>query len=138
MTPSDAAAPRWSPDDLDLVGAAEELRIAPVRRDGTPLSRFRRIWVVRIDDGLFVRSAYGPDSGWFRRIRRSGLGRIRVGDVELDVSVVDVPASDTAAHAVIDAAYHQKYDKYGPRVVGTVVGPTAAGLTLRLLPAPPG
>jgi NADP-dependent 3-hydroxy acid dehydrogenase YdfG len=29
------------------------------------------------------------------------------------------------AHAAIDAAYHSKYDRYGPRIVGSVVGPDA-------------
>jgi hypothetical protein len=37
-------------------------------------------------------------------------------------------------HAAIDAAYHAKYDSYGPNIVGTVVGPAAAGVTVRLVP----
>ena len=37
-------------------------------------------------------------------------------------------------HAAIDAAYHAKYDRYGPRIVGSVVGPAAAAVTLKLVP----
>jgi hypothetical protein len=37
-------------------------------------------------------------------------------------------------HAAIDAAYHAKYDRYGPEIVGTVVGPDAAAVTIRLVP----
>ncbi len=38
------------------------------------------------------------------------------------------------AHAAIDAAYHSKYDRYGPRIVGSVVGPDAEAVTIRLVP----
>jgi hypothetical protein len=34
----------------------------------------------------------------------------------------------------IDAAYHAKYDQYGPKIVGTVVGPDAATVTIKLVP----
>jgi hypothetical protein len=34
----------------------------------------------------------------------------------------------------IDAAYQAKYDRYGPEIVGTVVGPQAHDVTIRLLP----
>ena len=36
---------------------------------------------------------------------------------------------------VIDAAYHAKYDRYGPSIVGHVTGPDAHAVTIRLLPA---
>jgi hypothetical protein len=38
------------------------------------------------------------------------------------------------AQADIDAAYHAKYDSYGPKIVGSVVGPAAAAVTLQVLP----
>ena len=34
----------------------------------------------------------------------------------------------------IDAAYHAKYDRYGPQIVGTVVGPGVVETTIRLVP----
>jgi Uncharacterized protein conserved in bacteria (DUF2255) len=43
------------------------------------------------------------------------------------------PTADV--HAGIDAAYHAKYDRYGPEIVGTVVGPEAQAVTIRLVPA---
>ena len=39
-------------------------------------------------------------------------------------------------HGEIDAAFHAKYDHYGPQIVGTVVGADAASVTLRLDRAP--
>jgi len=42
--------------------------------------------------------------------------------------------ADTADHSAIDAAYHAKYDRYGPGIVGAVTGPAAPPTTLRLTP----
>lgn len=43
-------------------------------------------------------------------------------------------AADPGGHEAVDAAYHAKYDRYGPRIVGAVVGPQVADVTLRLVP----
>ena len=40
-----------------------------------------------------------------------------------------------SAHPAIDTAYHNKYDQYGPNIVGHVVGPAAKAVTVRLQPA---
>lgn len=119
----------WTSEELDRIGAAE-LRLASLRRDGT-LRPYVTMWVVWAGDDLYVRSAYGPDNPWFRRAKSSGAGRIRAGGLERDVTFAE-PAP--GAHAAIDAAYHAKYDRYGPRIVGSVVGPDAEAATLRLVP----
>lgn len=121
----------WTAEELDRVGAADELQIASRRADGS-LRPFVTIWVVRVGDELFVRSAYGPGNPWFRRAQASGAGRIRAGGVERDVAFVEPPAD---VHEAVDAAYHAKYDRYGPKIVGTVVGPQVIATTLRLEPA---
>jgi len=120
----------WSERELDDVGAAEELQISSRRRDGT-LRPYVTIWVVRVADDVYVRSAYGASNPWFVRASASGSGRIRAGDVERDVEFADA-ADDT--HSAIDAAYHEKYDRYGARIVNTVVGPNAVDTTIRLVP----
>jgi hypothetical protein len=120
----------WAADELTRIGDATELQVASRRSDGS-LRPFVTIWVVRLGDDLYVRSAYGTDNPWFRRAKTSGEGRVRAGGVERDVTFT-APAADSSAD--IDAAYHLKYDRYGPRIVGTVVGPHAAPGTLRLVP----
>lgn len=120
----------WTTTDLERIGSAEELQIASRRRDGS-LRRFITIWAVRDGDGIYVRSAYGPENGWFVRALASGEGRIRAGGVERDVTF---ERPDSSVDAAIDAAYHAKYDRYGPRIVATVVGADAARTTLRLVP----
>lgn len=120
----------WTSDELARIGGAEELQLASARPDGS-LRPFVTMWVVRAGDDLYVRSAYGPDNPWYRRAKASGSGRIRAGGTERDVGFAE---ADPGAHAAIDAAYHAKYDRYGPRIVGSVVGPAAAAVTIKLVP----
>jgi hypothetical protein len=101
-----------------------------VRGDGS-LRPYVTMWVVRAGDELYVRSAHGPANPWYRRARASGAGRIRAGGVERDVTFAEAAAD---SHPAIDAAYHAKYDRYGPNIVGSVVGPHAAAVTVRLVP----
>lgn len=120
----------WTSDDLNRIGTAEELQVASLRPDGT-VRPFVTIWVVRVGDDLYVRSAYGANNPWFRRAQAGGAGRIRAGGVERDVTFEE-PGPEV--HAGIDEAYHAKYHRHGPAIVGTVVGPDAARVTLRLVP----
>ena len=118
----------WTPEELDRIGQAEELHLATRRRDGG-LSRYVTMWVVRAGGSLYVRSAYGPGNPWYRRARAAGEGRVRAGGVERDVTF---ESTDAAVQSGIDAAYHAKYDRYGPQIVGSVTGPDAEAVTVRL------
>lgn len=120
----------WTPDELERVGAAEEIRLASRRPDGS-LRPYVTMWVVRAGGDLYVRSAYGPDNPWYRRATASGIGRIRAGGIERDASFAQAPPE---VQGDIDAAYHAKYDRYGPRIVGSVTGPGAHHVTVGLVP----
>jgi hypothetical protein len=120
----------WTDDELTRIGNAEELRIASRRPDGT-LRPYVTIWTVRAGNDLYVRSAYGATNPWYTRARASGAGRVRAGGVERDVTFAD---ADPGALPDIDKAYHAKYDRYGPAIVGSVVGAKAGPVTIRLVP----
>jgi hypothetical protein len=120
----------WTNDELSRIGNADELRLASRRPDGT-LRPYVTMWVVRAGDDLYVRSAYGSDNPWYRRAKASRTGRISAGVIERDVAFAEAAPG---VHAAIDAAYHAKYDRYGPRIVGTVVGPDVQAVTIRLVP----
>ena len=120
----------WSNEDLDRLDAAEEIQLASRTPDGS-LGSYATIWTVRVNDAAYVRSAYGHDNNWFQHALKSGAGRIRVGDVEHDVDI-DVPGDEEREN--ISAAYHEKYDRFGEKMVGTVVSAEAERSTLRLLP----
>lgn len=120
----------WTADELDRIGEADELQIASRRADGS-LRKFITIWVVRAGNEVYVRSAYGLDNPWYRRALASGAGRIRAGGVERDVAI-EAPGSSVDAD--VTRAFHAKYDRYGARMVGTVVSDEAQRATLRLVP----
>jgi len=120
----------WTADELSRIGGSEEVRVASRRPDGR-LRPFVTIWLVRVGDELYVRSAHGHDNPWFQRALHAGHGRIRAGGEERDVAF-EVP--EPAVSGDVTAAYHAKYDRYGPSIVGTVVSAEAVGSTLRLVP----
>jgi hypothetical protein len=119
----------WSDEELRRLGEATELQLAS-RRDDGPLRAYTTMWVVRVGDHLFVRSAGGPARPWYRHALASGSGRVRAGGVEADVTFEE--AADDVQSA-IDDAYHAKYDTYGPRIVGSVVGSDVHAVTVRLV-----
>lgn len=120
----------WTTAELSGIDGADELDVASYRPDGT-LRPYVTIWTVRSGDDVYIRSAYGPENGWFRRAKVSGSGRVRVAGIEKDVRFAE---PDHDVHHDLDAAYHAKYDRYGPRIVGSVVGPALTEATLRLDP----
>lgn len=119
----------WTDDELRHIGGATELRLAPRRSDGM-LRTYTTMWVVSVEDELYVRSAGGQDRPWYRHALATGTGRIRVGGVEREV-VFD--AADPRVLEAIDAKYHAKYDCYGPGPVSHVTGPDAHSVTIRLV-----
>jgi hypothetical protein len=122
--------PTWTSEELTRIETATELEIASRRRDGT-LGKPRTIWVVRVGDDLYVRSMYGRAGGWFPGTQVRHQGHVRVGGVERDVTFADAdPDRDDA----IDAAYRDKYRRYGERIIGGVVNPAARAATIKLIP----
>ena len=95
----------WTADELRGISGAEELQIAPVRRNGE-LRRATPIWVVRAGDDLYVRAAYGADRGWHGVARTSHQPEIRAGGVQKHVAIED---ADGAVLDQVDAAYREKY-----------------------------
>ena len=120
----------WTPDELSRIEAADELEIAPRRRDGS-LRRPVPIWVVRVGDHLYVRAAYGSASGWHGVARTSREGRIRAGGVEKDVTIED---ADGAVNDEVDAAYRAKYGRYAASIVDSITNARGRATTLELAP----
>ena len=120
----------WTSDELNNIGVAEELKIASLRQDGT-LRKLVIIWVVRVDDELYVRSVNGRTSAWFRGVQTCHEGQIQAGGVIKDVAFVEEP--DPAINEQIDAAYRTKYRRYATSIVNTTVSPEACAATIKLV-----
>jgi hypothetical protein len=120
---------KWSNEQLDSLGGAGEIDIAP-RREAGALRTPTTIWIVRVGDELFIRSYRGSDGGWYRAATRTGRGRVSVGAIGHDVVFEPAPDVDQAA---VDAAYRAKYGRSS--YVDAMVTDDAAATTLRLAPA---
>ena len=120
---------RWTTDELDRIGRADELHIAARRKDGT-LRVAVPIWVVRVGDALYVRSWRGDGGRWYRAAQASGERHLSAGGVSRDVALL--AAGDEADDAV-DAAFREKYGRY-TTYVEPMVAPPARATTLRLVP----
>lgn len=121
----------WTDNELDKIGSAEELRLAGRKADGT-LRQPVIIWVVRVEDALYVRSVNGRSSAWFRGVLVQHNGRIWAGGVEKDVTFVETP--DSPFHTAIDATYREKYGRYPQEYVDACLTPKAHAATIKLVP----
>jgi hypothetical protein len=120
----------WTDEELRRIGAAQELDIAPVRRNGE-LRSATPIWVVRAGDDLYVRAAYGANKGWHGVARTSRRARISAAGVSKDVTVED---ADQAVIDQVDAAYREKYGGRYAGIVDSINDAEHRSTTLRLAP----
>ena len=122
----------WSNNELDKISTAEELQIAGRKPDDT-LRKFTTIWVVRVDDNLYVRSVYGRSSDWFKGIQLRHEGRIRAGGIEKDVRFVEIDTQDDI-NKRIDEVYTRKYRRYAQSIIDSTTSATAHSATIQLVP----
>lgn len=120
----------WSATELDAIGRTEEIEIASLRPDGM-LHKPVIIGIARLDDGLYVRSAYGRTAAWYRGTEARHEGRIKAGGVEKDVTF---EAVESVLHDAIDAAFRTKYQRHPVQYVNMVLTEEARFTTLRLNP----
>jgi len=121
----------WTSDELNKIGNAEELQIASLRSDGSQRNPVT-IWVVRVDDDLYVRSVNGRGSAWFRGTEVRHEGHIRADGVDKDVAFLE--ESNPDINEQIDAAYRTKYRRYATSIVNTTLTPAARAATIKLVP----
>lgn len=115
----------WATEHLRFLAGIRELEIAVPHADGRP-GAWTPIWVVVVDDEVFVRTWQRRSTGWYGRAVHAARARIHIADRSVDVVVT--PMGDADGDAV-HAAYRAKYGAAGAR---SMVGAEAAASTLRL------
>ena len=119
----------WTTEELDKIGAAEELQIAALRPDGS-LRPYTTIWVIRTGDNLYVRAYRGRGVAAPTGTRRRPEGRIQAGGLTRDVTFTEPEDADQTA---IDQVYLAKYSRYDAAIVDPMVAPAARAATLQLV-----
>jgi hypothetical protein len=122
----------WTRDELEKIGSAEEVQIAPFGPEGSPRKPVT-VWIARHGDDLYVRSVRGRNGHWFQGTQERHEGRIRGGGVQQDVTFVD---ADNDINDEVDAAYRAKYRPYAGRILNSVLTPEARSTTIKLVPRP--
>jgi hypothetical protein len=119
----------FSEDDLELIERTDEVRIE-TSMEGGPVHR-AIIWVVVDDGDVFVRSAYGPDSRWYREATANPSVGLEVAGRRLAATAVHV--TDPAGIDRMTRGLARKYagDSAMPGMNRAELLP----LTLRLDPA---
>ena len=121
---------QWRSDELAKIGAAEEVQIASIRRDGA-LGKPATVWVGRHGDDLYLRSVRGRSGHWFRGTQERHEGRIRAGGVQQDITFLD---ADHDMDDEVDAAYRTKYRRYAGSILNSVLTVEARATTIKLVP----
>jgi hypothetical protein len=118
----------WHGDQLNRIAGSEELQITTTRPNGTQ-RRWTPIWVVRVGDDLYIRSAGGRGSDWYRHATQHNSAHVRAGGIETDVMLQ--LTEDPAVNVQISAAYQAKYGNQ-PNLVAMFLKTPAMETTLRL------
>ena len=119
----------WTDYQLDALSGATDIRLKS-RKDNGSLTPAAIVWVVALDDNIYVRADGGQDVTWFERAQLKHRGRITGGGIEEDVVFEEPDGSLTAA---INGAYELKYGRFGDQYVDAIVSPEAESATFRLV-----
>ena len=101
------ATQRFSDDILAVFRESKGLRI----RAGAGSHRFIGIWLVVVNDCVFVRSWSVKPLGWYRTFLEEPRGTVRIANREIAVRAVRT--RDQRVRDAVDRAYMDKYNTPG-------------------------
>jgi hypothetical protein len=119
----------FTADDLALIDRTKEVRIETSKVGGRAHRAI--IWVVVDDGDVFVRSAYGPESRWYREATSNPEVTLWVDKRQFKAQATRVSDPDEIAR--MSAGLERKYA--GDPAVRGMNRPELLPLTLRLDPA---
>lgn len=101
-------------------------------KGGTTRDTFLSIWIVEVNNRLFVRSWNKNPRSWFSAFLQTGVGQLKYGAHILHVSAKKTPETDPV-HSLINAAYLGKYNQEGNKTYAEgITQPEYADYTLEL------
>jgi hypothetical protein len=118
----------FSPDVLQRIHRTDEIDIETTRRDGT--LRRTTIWIMVVDDQVFIRSVRGPDGAWYKAVQRDPAVRVHADGQVLNTVASHV--TDASVIARVSQAVSEKYQSRWPGPTAGMLRPETLGTTLRL------
>jgi hypothetical protein len=95
----------------EIVEALGNAKILGVRAGSE--HRYTGVWVVVVEDRVFVRSWNDKPTGWFRAFRKQPDGTIQVADHEVPVTAKSVRSA--RLRDAVTAAFGEKYPTKGSK-----------------------
>jgi len=117
---------QFDPATLSTLRTKREIGI----RASRPKDRSVIIWVVVVNDDVFIRSVRGPSGLWFAAAKADGRATLEVGDQRTPVRVTLV--TDPATIEAVSQAFLTKYA--GSPWAKSIVAPETLPTTLMLSP----
>ena len=105
-TPGKGTIPHVIPFSKPLLETLRAAKILGVRAGKE--HRYTGVWVVVVEDRVFVRSWNDKPTGWYRAFRAERDGRMQVGDREIAVTGKSVRSA--RLRDAVTRAYGEKYD----------------------------
>jgi hypothetical protein len=119
-------------ETLHLLDETDEVRIETRRDADSPVHR-RIVWVVVVEDEVYVRSVRGSRGRWYRELSSNPEGALHVGERRIPVRAA--PATDAPTVEAVSEAYRSKYGESWPGPTAAMVRPDVLPTTLKLSPA---
>jgi len=120
----------WTPEEVHAIGDIEEVQVAPLAGDGTPLQSVT-MWAVTNGTEVFVRSVKGVRGRWYRRVSETGRGVFTAGDVSREVAFEPV---NEIKNQVVTDAYNAKYAAQPAQFRQPMVEGPSVEATLKVVP----
>jgi hypothetical protein len=114
---------------IDYLTSTDTVNIATTRQDGREV--VTPIWAVVTDGAAYIRSGYGAESKWYRRLQRAGRGAFVDGPNRYPVAIENV--NNEAVNQKVDGAYRAKYAGQGS-ALRQMVSSEAREYTMRVTP----
>jgi hypothetical protein len=122
---------KWPTKELDRIIEADDLKIAPFRKDRVNYGTATWIWCVAVEGDLYVRAYNGRRSSWYQAAIEQRAGRIAAAGTIRDVSFEPV---EGAINDRVDEAYRAKYGS--SPYLKPMIGEQARAATVRVVPQP--
>lgn len=120
---------KFSPEELQQINKADDLKIAPFRADGITYGTPTWIWAVVVDGNLYVRAYNGKSSRWYQSAVQQKSGRIYAAGMVKDVSF---ETASSELNDKIDVAYKAKYS--GNQYLLPMISNRTKEATIKILP----
>ena len=95
----------------NILEALRKAKILGVRSGTT--HRYTGVWVVVVEDRVFVRSWNDKPTGWYRAFKKEPTGTLQAGDLEIPVRAK--PVRSARIRDAVTAAFGEKYPTKGSK-----------------------